>query len=256
MRPRWPGVGLRRCAPGRRGPAGGGPSQHPPSLWGWRSAVAAAPAACPARCQARSRVPSGARSRALGRRIHPRRRRPRPPRPRPRPRRSPPLPPRRRRQARETTFRGVGSRSRRSLWQPSWPPSAGRWAGAARRAGSGGRRRSRRRPMGPPSTTPRSASSSRRRPRTAQSGGRPSQATPTGLPASLQELAASPPDEDARQAAQGALEAAGSARSALAVASASPAGRPLDADAERMLRQRLDDLAAALGHLRTAARHD
>ena len=74
--------------------------------------------------------------------------------------------------------------------------------------------------------------------------------------ASLQELAASPPDEDARQAAQGALEAAGSARSALAVASASPAGRPLDADAERMLRQRLDDLAAALGHLRTAARHD
>jgi hypothetical protein len=73
--------------------------------------------------------------------------------------------------------------------------------------------------------------------------------------ASLQGLAASPPDEDARQAAQAALEAAGFVRSGLAVASASPAGRPLDPDAEGTLRQRLDGLAAALGRLRTAAGH-
>jgi len=73
--------------------------------------------------------------------------------------------------------------------------------------------------------------------------------------ASLQELAASPPDEDARQAAQAGLEAAGFVRSGLAVASASPAGRPLDPDAEGTLRQRLDGLAAALGRLRTAAGH-
>jgi len=73
--------------------------------------------------------------------------------------------------------------------------------------------------------------------------------------ASLQELAASPPDEDARQAAQAGLEAAGFVRSGLAVASASPAGRPLDPDAEGTLRQRLDGLAAAVGRLRTAAGH-
>jgi len=73
--------------------------------------------------------------------------------------------------------------------------------------------------------------------------------------ASLQELAASPPDEDARQAAQAGLEAAGFVRSGLAVASASPAGRPVDPDAEGTLRQRLDGLAAALGRLRTAAGH-
>ena len=74
--------------------------------------------------------------------------------------------------------------------------------------------------------------------------------------ASLQELAASPPDDDARQAANGALEAAGFARSALGVVSASPAGRTLDPDAERTLRQRLDDLAVALARLRTASRHE
>src|SRR5689334_21289253 len=73
--------------------------------------------------------------------------------------------------------------------------------------------------------------------------------------ASLQGLAASPPDEDARQAAQAGLEAAGFVRSGLAVASASPAGRPLDPDAEGTLRQRLDGLAAALARLRTAAGH-
>ena len=73
--------------------------------------------------------------------------------------------------------------------------------------------------------------------------------------ASLQGLAASPPDEDARQAAQAGLEAAGLVRSGLAVASASPAGRPLDPDAEGTLRQRLDGLAAALGRLQTAAGH-
>jgi hypothetical protein len=73
---------------------------------------------------------------------------------------------------------------------------------------------------------------------------------------SLQELAASPPDDATRQVAQGALEAAGFARSALAVASASPAGRPLDPDAEGTLRQRLDDLDVALGRLRTASRQD
>ena len=73
--------------------------------------------------------------------------------------------------------------------------------------------------------------------------------------ASLQGLAASPPDEDARQAAQAGLEAAGFVRSGLAVASASPAGRSLDPDAEGTLRQRLDGLAAALGRLRTAAGH-
>lgn len=74
--------------------------------------------------------------------------------------------------------------------------------------------------------------------------------------ASLQQLESSAPDDGARQAARGALEAAGSARSALAVASASPGGRPLDADAERTLRLRLDELAAALGRLRTAAGHN
>ena len=66
---------------------------------------------------------------------------------------------------------------------------------------------------------------------------------------SLQQLEASPPDEEARRATRAAIEAAGLTRSALAVASASPAGRPLDADAERMLRQRLDDLAVALDRL-------
>jgi uncharacterized protein HemX len=71
--------------------------------------------------------------------------------------------------------------------------------------------------------------------------------------ASLQELAADPPDDEARQAANGALEAAGLARSALAVVSASPAGRPLDRDAESTLRQRLDALSAWIGSLRTAA---
>jgi hypothetical protein len=71
--------------------------------------------------------------------------------------------------------------------------------------------------------------------------------------ASLQGLAANPPDDDSRQAAAGALEAAGLARSALAVVSASPAGRPLDRDAESTLRQRLDALSAWLGRLRAVA---
>jgi hypothetical protein len=74
--------------------------------------------------------------------------------------------------------------------------------------------------------------------------------------ASLQQLESTAPDDDARQAARGALEAAGSARSALAVASASPSGQPLDTDAERTLRLRLDELAAAIGRLRTAAGHN
>lgn len=74
--------------------------------------------------------------------------------------------------------------------------------------------------------------------------------------ASLQQLESSAPDDDARQAARGAREAAGSARSALAVASASPSGQPLDTDAERTLRLRLDELAAAIGRLRTAADHN
>jgi hypothetical protein len=74
--------------------------------------------------------------------------------------------------------------------------------------------------------------------------------------ASLHELEAAPPDDGARQAAHAALEAAGLARSALAVASASPAGQPLDADAERTLRQRLDDLAVAIGRLQTVTRQD
>jgi hypothetical protein len=70
---------------------------------------------------------------------------------------------------------------------------------------------------------------------------------------SLQGLTANPPDDDSRHAADGALEAAGLARSALAVVRASPAGRPLDRDAERTLRQRLEALSASLGRLQTAA---
>jgi hypothetical protein len=51
---------------------------------------------------------------------------------------------------------------------------------------------------------------------------------------------------------QASLEAVGTLRSAIAIVSGAPAGLPLDEEAARTLRQRLEQLAAALQNLRPA----
>jgi len=73
------------------------------------------------------------------------------------------------------------------------------------------------------------------------------------LQVSLQRLETSPPDDDAGRAVQAALGALGPVRSAVAIGAGAPAGTPLDADAVRTLRERLDELAASLRTLRTYA---
>ncbi len=73
------------------------------------------------------------------------------------------------------------------------------------------------------------------------------------LAASLASLEAAPPSEAARQAATGVSEAVTGLRAALTIASAAPAGTPLDEAARDTLRERLQELAAALQELKTAA---
>jgi hypothetical protein len=73
------------------------------------------------------------------------------------------------------------------------------------------------------------------------------------LSASLHRLEASPPDEAAATAVQGANGALTALRSALAVALSAPEGMPLDEGVRDTIRQRLADLAAALAALRGQA---
>jgi hypothetical protein len=70
--------------------------------------------------------------------------------------------------------------------------------------------------------------------------------------ASLQRLPTAPPDR-ATQTTQAALDAVGAVQSAIAIARGAPAGIPLDEEAARTLRERLQQLAAALGALRAYA---
>jgi hypothetical protein len=65
------------------------------------------------------------------------------------------------------------------------------------------------------------------------------------LAASLRQLEASSPGEEATRMTQGALAAAAAVRSAVAIAGSAPAGLPLDDEAVRTLRERLEQLAAA-----------
>jgi hypothetical protein len=74
-----------------------------------------------------------------------------------------------------------------------------------------------------------------------------------GLSASLHRLEASPPDDAAMGAVQGANGALAALRSVLSVALSAPEGAPLDEGVRDTIRQRLADLAAALGALRAAA---
>ncbi len=74
-----------------------------------------------------------------------------------------------------------------------------------------------------------------------------------GLSASLHRLEASPPDDAAVSAVQGATGALTALRSVLSVALSAPEGIPLDEGVRDTIRQRLADLAAALGALRAAA---
>jgi hypothetical protein len=73
------------------------------------------------------------------------------------------------------------------------------------------------------------------------------------LSASLHRLEASPPDEAAASAVQGANGALTALRSVLAVALSAPEGVPLDVGVRDTIRQRLADLAAALAALRGQA---
>ncbi len=73
------------------------------------------------------------------------------------------------------------------------------------------------------------------------------------LSAALHRLEASPPDDAAVSAVQGANGALAAVRSVLAVALSAPEGVPLDEGVRDTIRQRLADLAAALGALRAAA---
>lgn len=73
-----------------------------------------------------------------------------------------------------------------------------------------------------------------------------------GLWTSLQRLQTAPADR-AAETLQASIEAAGAVRSAIAIARGAPPGVPLDEEAARTLRQRLEQLAAALGNLRAAA---
>jgi hypothetical protein len=75
------------------------------------------------------------------------------------------------------------------------------------------------------------------------------------LAASLRQLEASSPGEEATRVTQGAISAAAAARSAVAIAGSAPAGLPLDEEAARTLRERLEQLAAASRDLATYARN-
>jgi hypothetical protein len=70
--------------------------------------------------------------------------------------------------------------------------------------------------------------------------------------ASLQRLPAAPSDR-ATQTTQAALDAVGAVQSAIAIARGAPADIPLDEEAARTLRERLEQLAAALRALRAHA---
>ena len=70
--------------------------------------------------------------------------------------------------------------------------------------------------------------------------------------ASLQRLQASPPNDRAAMSVQAALDVVGTVRSAIAIVSGAPAGVPLDEEAARTLRERLEQLAATLRDLRAA----
>jgi hypothetical protein len=74
-----------------------------------------------------------------------------------------------------------------------------------------------------------------------------------GLAVSLQRLQASAPGDEGVRAVQPALAAVGALRSAIAVAGAAPPGLPLDEEAARTVRQRLEELAATLRDLRASA---
>jgi hypothetical protein len=73
------------------------------------------------------------------------------------------------------------------------------------------------------------------------------------LSAALQRLVASGPDEQHRFLAQSALDAVAGLRSAIGIASAAPVGSPLDEEASRTLRERLEQASAALSELTRAA---
>ncbi len=73
------------------------------------------------------------------------------------------------------------------------------------------------------------------------------------LSASLHRLEASPPDDAAGSAVQGAIGALTALRSVLAVALSAPEGIPLDEGVRDTTRQRLADLATALTALRGQA---
>jgi prophage DNA circulation protein len=72
------------------------------------------------------------------------------------------------------------------------------------------------------------------------------------LGASLQRLPDAPADR-AAQTTQAALDAVGAVQSAITIARGAPAGAPLDEEAARTLRERLEQLAAALRDLRAYA---
>ena len=72
------------------------------------------------------------------------------------------------------------------------------------------------------------------------------------LGASLQRLPDTPADR-AAQTMQAALDAVGAVQSAITIARSAPAGAPLDEEAARTLRERLEQLAAALRDLRAYA---
>jgi hypothetical protein len=76
--------------------------------------------------------------------------------------------------------------------------------------------------------------------------------TADALWTSLQRLETAPADR-AAQATQAALDAVGAVRSAIAIAAGAPAGVPLDEEAARTLRQRLEQLAAAMRDVRAYA---
>jgi hypothetical protein len=73
------------------------------------------------------------------------------------------------------------------------------------------------------------------------------------LSLSLQRLRASAPGDEGARAVQPALDAVGALRSAVAIARAAPAGQPLDEEAARTMRQRLEELAAGLRDLKAHA---
>jgi uncharacterized protein HemX len=92
----------------------------------------------------------------------------------------------------------------------------------------------------------------------AERGNRPEQwsaiaAAGDRLSASLQRLGTSSPDDQATHAVQTAVAALSTVRSAVAIAAGAPAGTPLDQEASRTVRQRLEDMAAAMRQLESAA---